>query len=397
MKSKKQLDYDYDKAVYSEANIQQYKTDIGFRTLVEGVNENLYIIPNFQRVYKWSETQVENLAISLIKGMPIPPIYTYRNKENQLEILDGQQRVLSMFFYYIGKYTKKSRDNYINLKNLNNDNRLFEEKLNDYYELKDKKFMMTYYYYDGEVEKEQETEITYSKLPPSVKRRLDYTTITVIEISIDDERVKEKYLQRIFANLNSGGTELTPQELRNGIYSSAFYDMLFSFNEKNKKWLKLIGNSDNHSRNIEFLLRLCTFKYYIQFKNDKFVLDSYHNIDKFLSDFSTEAMHFDDYLIEEYYDSLSRFFDCFSGRVSKKLVQVTLFECLFTVLEKASIDLTVDATLIESILNRKDYQDTIKQGNASRSAIESKLKVVYDELQKYDIENDRAYSREESY
>ena len=30
-------------------SIQQYKTDVGFRTLVEGVNENLYIIPKYQR------------------------------------------------------------------------------------------------------------------------------------------------------------------------------------------------------------------------------------------------------------------------------------------------------------------------------------------------------------
>lgn len=39
-------------------SIQQYKTDVGFRTLVEGVNENLYIIPKYQRKYRWSKEQV---------------------------------------------------------------------------------------------------------------------------------------------------------------------------------------------------------------------------------------------------------------------------------------------------------------------------------------------------
>lgn len=85
-------------------SIQQYKTDIGFRTLVEGVNENLYIIPKYQRKYRWSKEQIISLVESLIRGLPIPPIYTCRNSENQLEILDGQQRVLSLFFYYIGFY-----------------------------------------------------------------------------------------------------------------------------------------------------------------------------------------------------------------------------------------------------------------------------------------------------
>ena len=59
-------------------SIQQYKTDVGFRTLVEGVNENLYIIPKYQRKYRWSKEQVTALVESLICGLPIPPIYTCR-------------------------------------------------------------------------------------------------------------------------------------------------------------------------------------------------------------------------------------------------------------------------------------------------------------------------------
>ena len=55
-------------------SIQQYKTDVGFRTLVEGVNENLYIIPKYQRKYRWSRDQVIALVESLIRDLPIPPI-----------------------------------------------------------------------------------------------------------------------------------------------------------------------------------------------------------------------------------------------------------------------------------------------------------------------------------
>ncbi|MDE7043902.1 MAG: DUF262 domain-containing protein, partial [Acetatifactor sp.] len=47
-----------------------------------------------------------DLATSLIRQFPIPPIYTYRNGKGQLEILDGQQRVMSLYFYYIGKFFK---------------------------------------------------------------------------------------------------------------------------------------------------------------------------------------------------------------------------------------------------------------------------------------------------
>lgn len=89
-----------DRAIYGNARVQQYKTDIAFKTLMEGVEDNLYIIPDFQRVYKWKQEQVEELAVSLIRGLPIPPIYAYRNDQGELEILDGQQRVISMYLYY---------------------------------------------------------------------------------------------------------------------------------------------------------------------------------------------------------------------------------------------------------------------------------------------------------
>ena len=98
-----------------ETGIQQYKTDVGFRTLVESVNENLYIIPKYQRKYRWTKDQVDSLVESLIYGLPIPPIYTCRNSENQLEILDGQQRIMSLFFYYIGYYLDNRKNSSVEI------------------------------------------------------------------------------------------------------------------------------------------------------------------------------------------------------------------------------------------------------------------------------------------
>ena len=51
----KEYEEEIDKAVYGDANVQQYKSDVAFKTLVEGVDENLYVVPDFQRVYKWKK------------------------------------------------------------------------------------------------------------------------------------------------------------------------------------------------------------------------------------------------------------------------------------------------------------------------------------------------------
>lgn len=369
-----------DRAIYGYANVQQYKTDVGFKTLVQGVGENLYVIPNFQRVYKWTETQVEDLAISLIKGMPIPPIYAYRNELNQLEILDGQQRVLSMFFYYIGKYTKKKRNNYINLQSITHRDKPFKEQLEENYELKDKVYEMKYYDLIDDKEVEKTVDITYSNLTDKVKRKVDYTPITVIEINIDDIRLRERYLYKIFANLNAGGTPLTDQELRNGIYRCRFYEMLFQFNEEDKKWNELFGNSENYSRNIEYLLRFSAFKYFIRLEQDEFKIEDYKNMNKLLNDFSQAALNFDDETIVEYRSSIEWFMSLLNGKVSK---QITFLESLFTVIDKKHLYVEITPEICDSILKTNAYKNTVRQGNATKSAIETKLKVVYNEILKY--------------
>ena len=39
----------------------------------------LFVIPKYQRKFVWKKEQVQELAISLLRGFPIPPIYAYRN------------------------------------------------------------------------------------------------------------------------------------------------------------------------------------------------------------------------------------------------------------------------------------------------------------------------------
>ena len=191
--------------------IQQYKSDIGFRTLVESVNENMYIIPKYQRKYRWNKEQVVGLVESLLRGFPIPPIYTCRNKDNQLEILDGQQRVMSLFFYYIGFFLNKRKESAIDFSNLEIKDCSFADALK-------KQFPLEELCVDLTVAGGKKVNVDYSSLPVEVKRRVDYTPITVIEIKIGKEEKRDEVLQVIFANLNKNGALLSKQEQRNGIY-----------------------------------------------------------------------------------------------------------------------------------------------------------------------------------
>ena len=153
--------------IYNKISIQQYKTDMGFKALVEGVHDNLFVIPEYQRKYRWNKKQVEELAVSLIRDLPIPPIYTFRNENGQLEILDGQQRIMSLYFYYIGKFFRNSKKSVFDYRDLDIENSLnFETALEEkYHNIVPTRFFMEL--------NEGRCDISSASLPVEIKRKID--------------------------------------------------------------------------------------------------------------------------------------------------------------------------------------------------------------------------------
>ena len=68
--------------------------------------------------------------------------------------------------------------------------------------------------------------------------------------------VGDHAMYEIFNRLNSGGVNLTPQEIRRCTFDSVFYDILYRTNTK-KEWRQLVGRNvpDIHMRDVEILLR----------------------------------------------------------------------------------------------------------------------------------------------
>ncbi|MCI9647515.1 MAG: DUF262 domain-containing protein [Lachnospiraceae bacterium] len=357
-------------------SIQQYKTDIGFRTLVEGVDENLYIIPKYQRKYRWRKEQVIALVESLIRGLPIPPIYTCRNQENQLEILDGQQRILSLFFYYIGYYLDRKKNNSVDFSEIPTENGSFKDALSSQLALEELHIQL-------KNEDEQGFNVDYANLPPEMKRRIDYTTITVIEIKIDDEKQRTKILRKIFENLNAKGSLLTQQELRNGIYVCDFYHMLQKYNRHDDKWRKIWGREDAAERDMETLLRLCALKMYVKLEkkdsgNFDFIIENYHSsYAKLLDQFSEDAMKFDEEQMNNYKNSLDCFFELFKVNVTHSS-KVALLESFYIVYEKLAVNKAITSEIYNKILHDPRYISYARQGTVKMKNMNERWKTVYE-------------------
>lgn len=359
-----------------DLRVQQYKSDIGFRTLVESVNDNMYIIPRYQRKYRWGKKQVIGLVESLLRGLPIPPIYACRNDKNQLEILDGQQRVMSLFFYYIGHFLNKQKESIINFSDLEVGDLSFADALKKQFPLEELHINMKDS--DG-----KEINVDYASLPIEIRRRVDYTVITIIEIKVGQKEKKDEILQTIFANLNRNGALLSKQEQRNGIFICKFYDMLQEFNKKNLKWRKLWGREDAKDRDLETLLRFCALRKYVSYSEaDKsssmeFEIKGYYvSYAEMLDQFSGEAVSLTDSDINGYKKSLEGFVDLFEINtvLSSK---VALMEGFYIIFEKLGIDKKITKEIMDMVQNESGYKANSGQRTVNSKKMNGRWNAVY--------------------
>lgn len=93
-------------------NLQQIK----IRDLVKGYINNdeegvvgydgrLNIRPAFQREFVYNEKQQKSVIDTVVKGYPLNTMYWVHNEDDTFELLDGQQRTLSICEFVVGNFS----------------------------------------------------------------------------------------------------------------------------------------------------------------------------------------------------------------------------------------------------------------------------------------------------
>ncbi len=168
-----------------------------------GLSCKLTIQPEYQRNYIYaSDGGKREMAVieSVLKGYPIGLIYFNKVSENNLEVLDGQQRITS-----VGRF------------------------VTDKFAIKDDNGMEQYF---GGMAKDKKAKILEAKL-------------LIYECEGTESQIKEW-----FKTINIAGVPLVPQELLNAIYSGPFVtlskeEFSNSQNANIQKWSAYIKGSAN--------------------------------------------------------------------------------------------------------------------------------------------------------
>ena len=84
------------------------------KQLLETGKEKKFVIPEYQRPYAWSDEQIQTLFDDLAEYTGnntestyfLGTIVAYENENGEQEIIDGQQRITSLFLLLRAIYTK---------------------------------------------------------------------------------------------------------------------------------------------------------------------------------------------------------------------------------------------------------------------------------------------------
>ena len=91
-----QLNREINEGAVADAVIFTSNVDFSFGELLNLHRDREIIIqPEYQRLFRWSTAQRSRLIESILMGLPIPPIFFIENQNGVLELIDGLQRTSS--------------------------------------------------------------------------------------------------------------------------------------------------------------------------------------------------------------------------------------------------------------------------------------------------------------
>ena len=74
--------------------------DLSVSSLIDDIDEGrLLLRMEYQRAYVWDDAKASRLVESLLLNVPIPVCYFAENEDGTLEVVDGQQRLQSIWRY----------------------------------------------------------------------------------------------------------------------------------------------------------------------------------------------------------------------------------------------------------------------------------------------------------
>ncbi|MFE5567801.1 DUF262 domain-containing protein [Amycolatopsis japonica] len=306
-----------------------------------GHNDPTLETAGFQRDFVWRRPQMDRFIESLLLGYPIPGIIFVQQQDRRYLVLDGQQRLRTLAAFYDGVHAGRE----FALQNVADE-------------------------YKG---------VTYKTLAPERRRQLDNTFIQATIVKTDGSLASLEAIYQVFERLNSGGTQLTPHEIRVALYPGPLVGFLSRLNES-ASWRALYGTKSPRLRDQELILRILAL-----FVSGE---DYFRPLKKYLNDFLGTHRHLEDIstadfteLFEKSSKVLFRAAGRYALRYQSGQVNAALAEALFVGLMRRmerDREIAVEdvARTLKRLVSNPELTSSISGSTATEEYVRKRLAVA---------------------
>lgn len=298
----------------------------------EYMEKKLVLAPDFQREFVWTLKQKSELIESILMGIPLPMIYFFEGDEGIIQVVDGKQRLTSLFEFL--------------------DNQFPLSPLKILPHLRGKRYL--------DLEPAEQTKIA----------RHQFVTQTIIPPTPD----KIKF--DIFERVNRKGSMLNNQEMRNALYQGKSTDLLNTL-AKNESFLKATGSGISPTRMKDRYIILRFIAFYLwrekQLTSKKGELIEYKSdIDEFVGATMDYINRLDDKSIEQLEQMFNRAMEIayklggedifrIPGNERKRPINMSLLESLGYFFSKINVnkDNNLYKKKIQELLVDKEYMTAL--------------------------------------
>jgi hypothetical protein len=216
----------------AEESLRHFTADFDVAGIVRRMNDGNFSVPSFnpppasdagydgfQRNYIWTKKQKDRFIESLLLSYPVPGIFLVEQPNRKYLVLDGQQRLKTL-----------------------------QDFVNGTDSITERSFRLQSVSEDGPFLKKTFKELS----EPDQNLLLN----TFIQVTVVVPRVPG-HLQgvyQLFERINSGGTNLQPQEIRVALYAGSRVDALRALNG-DQNWRTLFGPAHSRLKDTELILR----------------------------------------------------------------------------------------------------------------------------------------------
>lgn len=346
-------------------NITSWGADPSVRELIEQYKEGDIVKPELQRKYVWKKRDASRFVESLLLGLPVPSIFLANMEPSGKRlIIDGYQRIRTLY-------------DYIHEGIWSGDDTAFK-------------------LVDSDIINERWRGKAYKELTDDEKRRLRNYTIHAIIFEQKQPR-NDSGLYQVFERINTSGTTLNAQEIRNCVYQGALNTLLIKLNE-NTLWRRMFGNDKEDSRmiDLELILRFFAMNtpnvyesndYYISLTQlmNHYMSDHQNASESFVNSLSNDFEQVIDYIYnhfgEDAFFNLQKDLTKLRRRLYPTVYDSLMISTYIAIQRGAAPDGLLENRRL-CLLRDEEYRESITQGTMQvvniKKRISKALKLIYD-------------------